>query len=140
MVETGAGTLPAYTETLPRTPESVQDARRLVRLALDVWGLETLRDSAEIVSSELLTNAIVHARWETVRVTLTRLDRHRISVAVVDFSHTHPTRRPAVADAESGRGLEIVDALSGGQWGVEPLRWGKRVWAELSSQEEAPGG
>ncbi|MEV7084990.1 hypothetical protein AB0O07_03650 [Streptomyces sp. NPDC093085] len=59
MVETGTGTLPAYTETLPRLPESVSGARRLVCLALSVWGMDGLRDGAEIVTSELVTNAVV---------------------------------------------------------------------------------
>lgn len=140
MVETGAGMMPAYTETLPRTPKSAHDARRLVRLALDVWGLDDVRDSAEIVISELLTNAVLHARRDSVRVTVTRLSDERVRVAVVDLSHEYPEPRPAGSDAESGRGLEIVDALSGGQWGVDPLRWGKRVWAELPAQEEAPHG
>lgn len=139
MVETGAGMMPAYTETLPRTPESAHDARRLVRLALDVWGLDTVRGSAELVVSELLTNAVLHARRDSVRVTVTRLGDERISVAVVDLSHKRPEPRPAGSDAESGRGLEIVDALSGGRWGVDPLRWGKRVWAELTAPEDEPG-
>ena len=133
MVETGTGTLPAYTETLPRSPESVRSARRLVDLALDVWGMGAgLRDSAELVVSELVTNAVEHARRDSVRVTVTRLGDDRVQVAVVDLSWKHPEIRPAGADEESGRGLEIVDALSGGRWGVEPLPWGKRVWAECA--------
>ncbi|MEW1720695.1 ATP-binding protein [Streptomyces sp. NPDC093109] len=139
MVETGTGTLPAYTETLPRTPESAPAARRLVNLALDVWGMGDVRDSAELVISELLTNAVLHARRESVRVTVTRLSGERVRVAVVDLSRKRPRHRPADSAEESGRGLEIVDVLSGGRWGVDPMAWGKRVWAELGAPEGDPG-
>lgn len=140
MVETGTGTLPAYTETLPRTSESVSDGRRLVGLALNVWGMDAdLRYSAEVVVSELLTNAVQHARRDSVRVTVTRLSDGRVQVAVVDLCRMHPRRRAARANEENGRGLEIVDTLSSGQWGVDPLPWGKRVWANLGAGEEPPG-
>lgn len=135
MVETGTGTLPAYTETLPRTPESARAARRLVHLAPNAWGLNGLQDAAEIVISELLTNAVLHARRDSVRVTVTRLSDERAQVAVVDLSRKQPEPRPAGSEEESGRGLEIVDVLSGGRWGVEPVPWGKRVWAELGPGE-----
>ncbi|WP_199570508.1 ATP-binding protein [Streptomyces murinus] len=140
MVETGTGTLPAYTETLPRISESVGHARRLVGLALNVWGMdEDLRDIAHLVVSELLTNAVQHARRDSVRVTVTRLDDQRVQVSVVDLCRKRPQRRAARANEEGGRGLEIVDALSGGKWGVDPLPWGKRVWADLGAGEEPPG-
>lgn len=61
MIETGAGRMPAYTETLPRVVGSVHRARRLVHLALDVWGLVDAQVDAELVVSELLTNAVLHA-------------------------------------------------------------------------------
>ena len=139
MLETGTGTLPAYTETLPRSPESVRDARCLVGLALDVWGMNGVRDVAEVVVSELLTNAVKHARRDSVRVTVTRLSHERVQVAVVDMSRQNPRPRAASANEESGRGLEIVNVLSRGRWGVDPLPWGKRVWADLSPGEETAG-
>ncbi|WP_373604658.1 MULTISPECIES: ATP-binding protein [Streptomyces] len=137
MVETGAGPMPAYTETLPRVAASVRSARRLVRLALDVWGLTSVQDDAELIVSELLTNAVLHARRDSVRVSAMRLGQGRVRVAVVDLSCDRPAGSPAGDDQESGRGLDIVATLSGGRWGVEPLPWGKRVWAELG-QEDKP--
>ncbi|MFI7085556.1 ATP-binding protein [Streptomyces anulatus] len=132
MIETGAGRVPAYTETLPRVVDSVHRARHLVRLALDVWGLTAVQDDAELVVSELLTNAVLHARrGDSVRATVTRLEEGRVRIAVVDLSKDRPTPRDAGGDEESGRGLEIVETLSGGQWGVDLLPWGKRVWATL---------
>ncbi|MGW5925214.1 ATP-binding protein [Streptomyces anulatus] len=135
MVETGAGPTPAYTETLPRVAASVHSARRLVRLALDVWGLTEVQVDAELVVSELLTNAVLHARrGDSVRVTATRLGEGRVRIAVVDLSKEQPSPRDAGGDQESGRGLDIVATLSGGQWGVDPLPWGKRVWATVGPE------
>ncbi|MFI2312568.1 hypothetical protein AMK17_19590 [Streptomyces sp. CB00072] len=135
MIETGAGRMPAYTETLPRVVGSVRRARRLVHLALDVWGLADVQGAAELVVSELLTNAVLHARrGDSVRVTVTRLEGGRVRVAVVDLSKDWPAPRDAGGDEESGRGLGIVEALSGGRWGVDPLPWGKRVWASLGAE------
>ncbi|MEU2248148.1 ATP-binding protein [Streptomyces sp. NPDC019224] len=135
MVETGTGVLPAYTETLPRRPESASDARRLLRLALNVWGMDGVRDAAEMVLSELVTNAVVHARRDSVRVTVTRLGEARVRVAVVDLSREHPRPRTPGVNDEGGRGLEIVEALSHGRWGVDPKRWGKQVWADLDASD-----
>ncbi|MEU4683876.1 ATP-binding protein [Streptomyces xinghaiensis] len=135
---TGSGR-PAYTATLPRTAESAPAARQLVSSALRVWDLEELEHAAHIVVTELVSNAAAHARRQSIRVTVTRLDRLRARVAVVDMSRELPRPRPAEADDESGRGLTLVAALSGGCWGVAPLPWGKRVWADLAADEEGPG-
>ncbi|WP_233518158.1 ATP-binding protein [Streptomyces corynorhini] len=124
---------------MSRTAESVCAARRLLRLALIVWGMEEMRDAAEVVISELMTNSVVHARRDSVRATVTRLSDERVRVAVVDLSHERPQPRTADSTEESGRGLEIVDALSGGRWGVDSLPWGKRVWADVGAPEDEPG-
>ncbi|WP_327415372.1 ATP-binding protein [Streptomyces sp. NBC_01233] len=141
MSETLIGGKPAFTQCLPRVAESARAGRLLVDRALVHWGLGDLTDSAHLVVSELVTNAVEHGRRETMRVTVTRLDRTVVQVAVVDLSRLLPSirRRPVADLAESGRGLFIVDALCPGRWGVEPLRWGKRVWADLDAAAEAPG-
>ncbi|MEU5137945.1 ATP-binding protein [Streptomyces californicus] len=138
MVETGAGRMPAYTETLPRVAVSARSARRLVRLALDVWGLPGVQDAAELVVSELVTNAVLHAHSDRVRVSVTRIGAEQVRVAVADLSKDRPAARAAGDEQETGRGLGIVDALSGGRWGVDALPYGKRVWATLSP-EGTPG-
>ncbi|MFJ9886137.1 ATP-binding protein [Streptomyces sp. NPDC091287] len=100
-------------------------------------GLTELQEDAELVVSELLTNAVLHTRrGDSVRVTVTRLGEGRARVAVVDLSKDRPAPRDAGGDQESGRGLEIVEALSGGQWGVDLQLWGKCVWATLSLESE----
>ncbi|MEV4879838.1 ATP-binding protein [Streptomyces cyaneofuscatus] len=67
---------------------------------------------------------------------MAQLGGGRVRVSVVDLSKEHPTARATDADAESGRGLVIVEALSSGRWGVDPLPWGKRVWATFGPQAD----
>lgn len=121
---------PGYTETLPRAPESVAKARNLVRIALSAWRLEHLAEGAALVASELVTNAVRHARSHSLRVVVTRSDANTVRVAVVDRSRELPVRRQAADDDEGGRGLALVEQLAV-RWGADPLPWGKRVWAEL---------
>ncbi|WP_343070582.1 ATP-binding protein [Streptomyces bathyalis] len=130
MTESSATGVPSYSETLPRVPESVAKARRLVSSSLRVWHLEGAEDTARLVVSELVTNTVAHTRLDCVRVTISRVDEHLVRVAVTDRSQNMPEGREAGLDDESGRGLALVDALST-DWGVDPLRWGKRVWADV---------
>ncbi|SCK46774.1 Anti-sigma regulatory factor (Ser/Thr protein kinase) [Streptomyces sp. WMMB 714] len=122
--------VPGYSETLPRAPESVATARRLVRTALATWRLEQLSDSAALVVSELVTNAVQHARSSAIRVVVTRPGPASVHVAVVDKSRVAPVPCRASEDDEGGRGLALVELLAD-KWGADPLPWGKRVWAEL---------
>ncbi|MFE9222504.1 ATP-binding protein [Streptomyces lavendulae] len=135
---THATGLPAYTETLPALPESVGRARRLVRLAVTAWSLEALADDACLIASELATNAVQHANVASFRITVLRLDAHRVRVAVIDTKKTFvPTPPAAEPDAEQGRGLRLVAALAHAS-GQEPLNWGKRMWADVQSDTPSP--
>ncbi|MEU1674818.1 ATP-binding protein [Streptomyces roseifaciens] len=130
-----AGTgAPRYTESLPCVRESARRARLLVTAALYAWGLPCMIDSAILVVSELVANAVEHSGGRLMRVTVARPQAHRVRIAVVDLSADHPVPRQAGDDDVRGRGLEIVTALSDA-WGTESLRWGrrqgKRVWADL---------
>lgn len=120
---------PAYTEVFFREPESVARARRLTAAALDAWRLNDLADSAVLVCSELVTNSVEHARGASLRLTVTQR-MTGVRIAVVDLSRLRPVTRTEDIGGEHGRGLVIVDALAS-DWGTEPLRWGKRVWAHL---------
>ncbi|WP_284576880.1 ATP-binding protein [Streptomyces sp. 2P-4] len=122
---------PYYTATLPRVPESARRARSLVTAALGRWGLEEFEDAACLVTTELVANAAAHARSDSLLVRVERIGPRAVRVAVVDRSKVLPCPRDAGPDEESGRGLWLVDALSGGRWGADPLKWGKRVWAVL---------
>ncbi|MFF0729272.1 ATP-binding protein [Streptomyces sp. NPDC004134] len=94
-----------HSEILAREPESAAIARRLVRAALADWGLEDLADDGILVVSELMTNAIQHARRESIRVTVEWADAACVRVGVVDFSKAQPVSRKSALDDEEGRGL-----------------------------------
>jgi anti-sigma regulatory factor (Ser/Thr protein kinase) len=129
MTKPSATAVPAYCETLPRTETSVAKARRLVSASLRVWSLEAGDATACLVISELVTNAVRHARLAAVLIRVSRVGPRRVRVAVVDLSRTPPTLINAGVNDESGRGLAVVAAVSTA-WGVDTLPWGKRVWAD----------
>ncbi|MFG2322890.1 ATP-binding protein [Streptomyces sp. NPDC048568] len=118
------------TETLPRRAESAATGRRIVRAALRGWELGDLVDTAELVVTELIANAVQHARYGVVRLTVRCTEDGGVHVAVTDRSHQVPVLRQPGPAAQTGRGLAIVDSLAA-RWGHDPLPWGKRVWAEL---------
>lgn len=116
--------------TFPRTPESAQRARRIAHSA--ALGLGD--DAAEVVAlltSEVVTNAIVHGAGESFELGVTCLP-HACRVEVCDGSRCLPSLgRSSTDDAEHGRGLNLVDELAT-DWGVRPVddRAGfeKAVW------------
>ncbi|MFE1907407.1 ATP-binding protein [Streptomyces gardneri] len=118
---------------LPCDLESAAVARRLVAAVLVRWELPELTESAELIVSELVTNAVRHARTcgASVRVVVTRVSGDRVQVAVTDLDQRPPVLVQAGPDEESGRGLALVAALCE-SWGWERRQWGKRVWAELA--------
>ncbi|TGN76476.1 ATP-binding protein [Streptomyces bauhiniae] len=124
---------PGYSETLPRAPESAMTARRLVRAALSTWGLNDLMDDTLLIVSELVANAVRHARRDSIRVVVERRTPRRVRAAVADFSLDRPEPSPPTVDAEDGRGLFLVMTLAM-NWGTDERRWGKVVWAELEGR------
>ncbi|MFH9849420.1 ATP-binding protein [Streptomyces sp. NPDC017246] len=122
---------PAYSQTLPREPQSAAVARRLVSTALTLWSLEALISDARLVITELVSNAVGHSRLPLIRVIVARPSTDGVRLGVVDRSKAIPILRSDVADDQTrGRGLLLVDALTD-RWGTELYRWGKQVWAEL---------
>jgi hypothetical protein len=85
-------------------------------------------ETAELLVSELVTNAVQHA--QTAIRLLIHLDDGRINIAVEDASTAHPQPHPPSDDATYGRGLQVVDAQST-SWGWHQIANGKRVWFEL---------
>ncbi|WP_367318086.1 ATP-binding protein [Streptomyces sp. HUAS ZL42] len=129
--------MPGYSALLPCRPQSVPCARRLVTSALGAWDMDVLADDAELIVSELLTNAIDHTHCCFARVMVQRPLEHRVRVSVADASAALPTLSPAGGWAERGRGLMLVDALST-QWGYDRHPGYKTTWAELHLPATTP--
>jgi serine phosphatase RsbU (regulator of sigma subunit) len=116
---------------LPPTSASVFLARRSARQVLREWGVEPgVVDVAELVVSELASNAARQSE-DPIDVVLA-LPGPYLRIEVADTSHRMPAlpAEEVDADATSGRGLLLVDALAS-RWGVHSDGLAKRVWAEL---------
>jgi anti-sigma regulatory factor (Ser/Thr protein kinase) len=104
-------------------------ARHFVADALRRWGHGgRLVDDAQLVLTELATNAVIHAQ-SSFSVTV-RGDDSIVRISVEDASPVAPTLRDGGPMAPSGRGLRLVAALAS-HWGVAITNDGKSVWAEL---------
>ncbi|EMF56910.1 MULTISPECIES: ATP-binding protein [Streptomyces] len=135
-----------YTLSCPSLDTSPHIARDFVATVLRALGLDTLVDAAALCTSELVTNACVHAKGGGSVLRLT-VESWRVRVIVYDGDENPPVMRELTQGGweEGGRGLYLVDALTDGHWGtsatvpqgdglVRPD--GKAVWFDLA----APGG
>ncbi|MEU2283025.1 SpoIIE family protein phosphatase [Streptomyces sp. NPDC013178] len=113
---------------LPADPSVVADVRRRVCEQLSEWGLEESTFSAELIVSELVTNAIRYGGG-SIRLQLIKDDA--LVYEVWDGSTTTPHLRRAQPSDEGGRGLFLVAQLTQ-RWGTRHTRRGKVVWAEQS--------
>ncbi|MGW1544635.1 SpoIIE family protein phosphatase [Streptomyces sp. NPDC002309] len=113
--------------TLPREPRSVGRAREYARAQLQSWDMGALVDTAELLVSELVTNALRYGEGE-IRLRLL-LDRTLVC-EVWDSGLVQPRRRRARDTDEGGRGLQLVGLLSAA-WGSRRTHRGKTVWFEL---------
>lgn len=111
-------------------PESCGEARRAVRTLCAGTSVAHLSDDAELLASEIVTNAILHAA--SLITFLAVLRGNELVVTVSDDSHGLPVVKNADSDvdAESGRGMAVVGQLAGG-WGVTRRTFGKTVWFRL---------
>lgn len=106
-------------------------ARRFVVTHCERWGCEDVVEDAQLVVSELVTNALVHAESRCQLGIAFRGGWLRIEIR--DGGVGGPEVQAADAQSEHGRGLLLVSAMTSA-WGVEPLEpAGKIVWAELRS-------
>jgi anti-sigma regulatory factor (Ser/Thr protein kinase) len=121
---------------------AVPSARLHARHVLCEWGLAASGDAAELVVSELVTNGVQASRAMThaaIRLWLAS-DRAQVVICVWDASPQPPVRMDPAEDAEHGRGLLLVEAVSK-QWGWFPAEpgapqadrhHGKVTWAVVS--------
>ncbi|MEV0387968.1 ATP-binding protein [Nonomuraea sp. NPDC050643] len=114
--------------TLPCRPMSAFVARRLVRAHLVSWGLGSCCDLAELLVSELVTNAVRYA-CGLVRLRVVVADG-LVRCEVEDGAPQLPCPREAADDEEGSRGLALVAGLSR-RWGSARTRAGKVVWFEV---------
>ncbi|MCQ4080641.1 ATP-binding protein [Streptomyces sp. RB6PN25] len=106
-----------------------------MRDTLAGWGLDHLSGTAELLVSELVANALIHARGA---LGLTVVRRHVVSCHVRDGSRELPRLHAAQPGDECGRGLSLVDTMAS-DWGVDLTPWGKEVWFELSEGRKDQG-
>src|SRR4051794_22601067 len=115
---------------LPPEPESASRARRFISELCRATRLSAeICETAALLVSELVTNAIIHGKTSATIEVHRPPDRLRVSVR-----DDNPVL-PAIGDhpkltAESGRGMQIVSVLADA-WGVEKLGSGKAIWFEL---------
>jgi anti-sigma regulatory factor (Ser/Thr protein kinase) len=121
---------------LSALPTAPGRARAWTRQVLRAWQSPVLPDTAELIVSELTTNAVLASRRldrPFIRLTLT-LDRCDLAIAVHDYCPSAPKPGNAGDDDENGRGLLLVEALSRqlGWYPFEDGTPGKVVWAVLA--------
>ncbi|MFB7763651.1 ATP-binding protein [Streptomyces xiamenensis] len=112
-------------------PQRVPEVRDKVRARLTAWGIADQHDVLSVVG-ELAANAVEHARdGGPIRVRVTLVEG-AVQIAVEDgCPQLRPTPREAGEDAERGRGLALVAALSR-SWGCQSWGGRKTVWASIS--------
>jgi anti-sigma regulatory factor (Ser/Thr protein kinase) len=119
---------------LPPIALSAGRAREFVRLSLQSFGLPdaALADRVTLVASELVTNAVLHARTDlVVRLSADHTD---VLLEVSDGGPLHDTPATCAPLATSGRGLVLVDSVAD-DWGMTGIDGGlgKTVWARVSA-------
>ncbi|MGF1432091.1 ATP-binding protein [Kitasatospora sp. LaBMicrA B282] len=112
---------------------AIAPLRAELRAALGRWGVPELADTAELLTTELVANALQHTTAGAVLDAVLGGDR-RLRVEVRDGTPELPSPRRAAETATSGRGLMLVEALADA-WGVRVRAEGKITWFELA----APG-
>ncbi|WP_239331293.1 ATP-binding protein, partial [Frankia sp. CiP3] len=137
--------------TLAAVPTVVGCSRMFVNLTLQDWGVNALRDTAELIISELVTNAVKSTgvmdespRWTEltdlaliyVRVVLLE---DGVIIEVADRDHTLPAIPEQDLDAEGGRGLFLVESMSK-RWNSYVTDRGKVVWSELEIPQFTASG
>lgn len=115
---------------LPPEIVSPRDARRFVTERLEAWGLDHLIDDASLLTTELVTNAVVHAQsWALLRL---RRSPTLVHIEVVDGGAGALVMRQPDLETPGGRGLGLVAALAS-TWGTLRDDRGKVVWFDLQT-------
>jgi len=124
--------------SLTAGPAAAAEARSQVRAAIDAWDAPVDPPVAVLLTSELVTNAIMHTAGETVMLVIT-CACGQLRIDVHDTSWSVPVPVDAPADAETGRGLVLVATLST-DWGFYRTPAGKAVYFTLAFQADLDEG
>jgi anti-sigma regulatory factor (Ser/Thr protein kinase) len=126
-----AGTPLTVSVQLPATLQSSALARRFVRAVLHAWRFsDDGAYTAQLVVTELASNAVRHAAGrDSLELTLV-LDGDTVTVGLCDGSAIPPVVAALTDDAESGRGMSIVNRVAE-EWGHVARPEGKQIWARL---------
>lgn len=129
---------PSIQFELIRLPNAAGLARSLAREWFLHWGApEHVREGAELISSELVTNAVTKTKSRTICIRL-RWSGSTGYVEVWDDDPKPPVEKIATESDTAGRGLFLVGAYST-RWDFYPSAGGKVVWAELATTHVPPG-
>jgi anti-sigma regulatory factor (Ser/Thr protein kinase) len=118
-------------------PAAPAEARRRVRDAIRSWQVPVDLDAALLLTSELVTNAIRHEAGQGAQAVMLAIasSRGRLRVDVHDTSWSLPAVAEVPADAETGRGLLLVETLSD-EWGFYRTPAGKAVYFTLAFEPD----
>jgi anti-sigma regulatory factor (Ser/Thr protein kinase) len=129
---------------LAAQPTAPGVVRGHVRAVAHEWGLADLADTAELLASEIATNAVQASQRLSTRADLALMpvirlwitsDGAALVIHVWDGNDEMPVRQEVGADSEAGRGLMLVDALAK-DWGAyRKAEGGKVVWAMINSAD-----
>ncbi|GEK03801.1 ATP-binding protein [Streptomyces sp. 1-11] len=111
-------------------PAEVRLLRRAADTQLGQWGVPAVSDAAQLVVTELATNVIKHVGEGTPAALILEWKGERLRVEMHDKSRSLPSPRIADCDAECGRGLHMLAAMSV-DWGTVVSALGKSVWCEI---------
>ncbi|MFH8463918.1 ATP-binding protein [Streptomyces sp. NPDC017991] len=127
-------------EALPFTaaPAQVGLLRKSVRRTMRQWGAEAITDQVELAVTELATNVLKHVGDGAPAMVVLEPRGDCLRVEVHDSSRSAPVLSEMCAEAECGRGLHLVAAMSQG-WGTLYTAEGKAVWCELSLEPARQG-
>jgi DNA-binding NarL/FixJ family response regulator len=116
---------------------SPRRARRFVAEALERWRCEDATAIIDLLVSEIVANAVIHAG--TTAELSVQLLPERVRVSVTDHDPSHPKRRPSDPLTSTGRGIALIERLSLA-WGIDRTPGGKRIWFETPRPDRPTNG
>lgn len=117
----------------------VAGLRKALKIRLTLWGLPEVVEAAQVCVTELATNVIHHVGLGTPATLTVSLRGAYVRLEMRDpDARALPTLLDAVGDAESGRGMALIDAFTDHRWGVVLRGDSKVVWCELATDLPVP--